>query len=107
VKAALLHPKGASLSDSQISEHVGVDDKTVGKYRAELVATSELPKSTTRLGKDNRTIDTAKIGETKAAKALADAIADFKKRDGGVRPTVNGYKSNRQGGGRGGQVIRS
>ncbi len=65
VKAALLHPKGAGLSDSQIAEHVGVNDKTVGRYRAELEATSELPKIDTRTvkrGDQEYKIDTANIG---------------------------------------------
>jgi len=55
VKAALQHPKGAEWSDVQIAEHVGVSDKTVAKYRTELTATSEIPKLTTRTGKDGKT----------------------------------------------------
>ena len=61
-KAALLHPKGAGLSDRQIAEHVGVDHKTVAKCRAELEATGELPQSTIRTGLDGRTTDTSNIG---------------------------------------------
>ncbi len=39
VKAALLHPKGAELSDRQIALHVGVTPPTVAKYRRELGST--------------------------------------------------------------------
>ena len=70
VKAALLARPG--MSDSQIADHCGVSDKTVAKHRAELEATSEIPKSTRRTGKDGRTTETANIGkapDTKAAPA--------------------------------------
>lgn len=63
VIAALKHPKGAKLADSKIALHVGVDDKTVAKYRAKLELTSEIPKSTERTGKDGRTINTERIGK--------------------------------------------
>lgn len=63
VRAALLHPNGTKLSDVQIAAHVGVNDKTVAKYRAELESTSEIPKSDERTGRDGRTTDTAKIGK--------------------------------------------
>ena len=43
VKAALLHPKAAEMSDRQIAEHVGVDNKTVAKVRKELESTEEFP----------------------------------------------------------------
>ena len=59
---ALKHPRGAKMSDGKISKHVGVDDKTVAKYRAELQSTSEIPKSSRRTGRDGRTIDTSNIG---------------------------------------------
>ncbi len=62
VKAALLHPKGAGLSDNQIAEHVGVSDKTVAAWREKLETTSEIPKSTNRKGRDGRRINTANIG---------------------------------------------
>lgn len=54
--------RGASCSNNQISKHVGVDDKTVAKYRRELESTSEIPKSTERKGADGRTQDTSNIG---------------------------------------------
>lgn len=47
-KAALLHPNGAEMSDRQIAEHVGVDQKTVLRYRKELVASEEIPQIETR-----------------------------------------------------------
>ena len=64
-KAALLHPKGAGLSDRQIAEYVGVDHKSVGKYRAELAATGEVPQIATRTvkrGDQEYQIDTSNIG---------------------------------------------
>ena len=70
-------------SDSAIATHVGVDHKTVAKYRAEL--TREVPKSATREGKDGRKIKTGKIGNatrdelisglTKRAKVPAKAAS--------------------------------
>ncbi len=63
VKQALLHPKGASLSDRQIAKHVGVDHKTVSAIRGEIEATGEIPQSDVRIGLDGRTINTAQIGE--------------------------------------------
>ncbi len=62
VKAALLHPKGAGLSDKEIGEYVGVSHSTVAKYRAELESTCQIGKSTARQGRDGRTIDTSNIG---------------------------------------------
>jgi hypothetical protein len=67
VIAALKHPKGAGMSDSQIAEHVGVDHKTVGRYRTELESTWEVPKSTVRTGQDGRTYDTTNIGKSAEA----------------------------------------
>jgi hypothetical protein len=63
VKSALLHPNGAEMSDTSIAEYVGVSSNTVLKYRAELELTSQIAKSTTRQGRDGRTIDTSNIGK--------------------------------------------
>lgn len=63
VKAALKHPKGVKLSDRQIAEHVGVDDKTVAKYRGALQTASEIPEVTTREGADGKVYDTTNIGK--------------------------------------------
>ena len=71
VKAAFLHPNGAKLSDGQIAEHVGVSDFMVRKYRAEL--TPIISESSTRTGRDGRTINTANIGKTKAAEKPASS----------------------------------
>ena len=62
IKAALLHPKGASLSDRQIALHVGVDGKTVAVMRQELELTAEIPQSNIRCGSDGRVINTKNIG---------------------------------------------
>lgn len=65
VKAALGHPKGAGMSDSQIAKHVGVHQTTVSEWRAKLnpsqgnlkIAT----RTVTRKGKTYQQ-DTANIG---------------------------------------------
>ncbi len=62
VRMALGHPNGPGLSDGAIAEHCGTDRKTVAKYRAELEATREIPKSPKRTGRDGRTIATGGIG---------------------------------------------
>ena len=78
VRAALRHPEGAKRSDNDIAKHVGVSDKTVAKYRAETVPTSEIPKSTERIGADGRTINTANIGKkTKPPEPDQDDPLDF------------------------------
>jgi hypothetical protein len=68
VKAALRHPKGAGLSDSQIARHVGVDHKTVAAWREKLEGTWEIPKSDKRTGGDGRMTNTAKIGRRRWSK---------------------------------------
>ena len=68
VKAALRHPKGAGLSDSQIARHVGVDHKTVAAWREKLEGTWDIPKSDQRTGSDGRTTNTAKIGRRRWTK---------------------------------------
>lgn len=66
VRMALKHAQAVELSDVLIADHVGVSDKTVAKYRAEMESTSEIPKSKNasrkRTGKDGRTIATENIG---------------------------------------------
>ena len=74
VKAALLHPNAAEMSDRQIAEHVGVDNKTVAKVRKEFLATEDFPQSTIRTGRDGRTIDTAKIGRCKRREEEEDEL---------------------------------
>jgi hypothetical protein len=48
VKAALLHPKGAGLSDAQIARHVGVHHDTVRQWRAKLESSCAIRKMTVR-----------------------------------------------------------
>lgn len=69
VKAALMHPKGAGLSNRQIAAHVGVDEGTVRNWREKL--TAEIPQSTKRKGHDGRTIDTSRIGKRPESEASA------------------------------------
>jgi len=64
VKAALAaKPR---LSDGAIAEHVGVSDRMVAKYRAEM--TPKVSESAERTGRDGRTINTAGIGKSAVPK---------------------------------------
>lgn len=62
-KNALLHEKGAGLSDREIARWCQVDHKTVGKIRADLVASGEIPQI------DERTVTRNGTEYTQAAKA--------------------------------------
>jgi len=73
VKAALLHPNGANLSDGQIAEHVGVSQAMVSKHRREFAPTQKDFESSTRTGRDGRAINTANIGRTTAAEKPASS----------------------------------
>jgi len=65
VKAALAaKPR---LSDAAIADHVGVSDRMVAKYRAEM--TPKVSESAERVGRDGRRINTANIGKAKAVPA--------------------------------------
>ncbi len=64
-RAALLHPTGAGLSDSQIAEHVGVSHPFVGKIRKSLEESGQLETVTSRTGADGRTRNVSKIGKAK------------------------------------------
>ncbi len=59
VRAALRHPMATKkrLSDRTIAAHVGVDPKTVGKYRAEMQRGEEIPHVNARTGKDGKTYE--------------------------------------------------
>ena len=65
-RAALLHPKGAALSDGQLAEYVGVSQPFVGKLRKELEDAGQLKIVLSRTGKDGRTRDTTNIGKSSA-----------------------------------------
>ena len=54
VRNALRHPKAQGMSNVQIAKHVGVDDKTVRRYRTEMEAASEIPSLTSRQGADGK-----------------------------------------------------
>jgi transposase len=55
VQAALKHPRGAGLSDSQIAKHVGVTQQTVSNWRKKLESSYKICKiakrTVTRKGK--------------------------------------------------------
>lgn len=67
IERALRHTNGAGKSDRQIAEHVGCSHVTVGTIRGKLTATGQVDQSTTRTGRDGRTINTANIGKAKPA----------------------------------------
>ncbi|HWQ96465.1 MAG TPA: hypothetical protein VN538_00030 [Clostridia bacterium] len=48
MKAALVHPNAAGLSDGKIAKHVGVDHKTVLSWREKLELSREIPQIATR-----------------------------------------------------------
>jgi hypothetical protein len=48
VRQALQHPEGVGRSDREIGRHCGVDHKTVGRIRAEMEASGEIPRITAR-----------------------------------------------------------
>jgi hypothetical protein len=62
ITQALMHPKGAELSNRKIAEHVGVAEGTVRIIRKELESTAQIAQSTERTGRDGRTIKTSYIG---------------------------------------------
>ena len=67
VKLALQHAEGVKKSDSEVAKHVGVDHKTVAKYRAKMSASWEIPKIDTRTvtrGKSTYRQNTVKIGKS-------------------------------------------
>ncbi len=80
VKAALIHGRGGTLSDSQIARHAGVDQKTVTNWRRELQASQEIPKiasrAVTRRGKAYRQ-DTSNIGKGKAPRRRKPSVDTF------------------------------
>lgn len=81
VKAALLHPHAAGMSNNAIARHVGVDEATVRNWRARLSASSEIPKmethTVTRLGKtyeQRATHQTGKRASGRRGKDPLDAL---------------------------------
>jgi transposase-like protein len=67
VRQALLHPYGATLSNSELARHCGVNDKTVAKIRREMETSSEIPKIDKRMVRRNGVTyeqDTRNIGNS-------------------------------------------
>ena len=79
VKAALLHGRGTTLSDTQLARHVGVDQKTVANWRRQLEASQEIPKmatrAVTRRGKTYQQ-EITNIGKRKATQPAARKSAN-------------------------------
>jgi hypothetical protein len=68
MKAALKHPKSASMSDSAIAKHLGVDHTTIGVWRRKISPTCGIHKSGKRKCADGRMINVANIGNARSAK---------------------------------------
>jgi transposase-like protein len=81
VRAALQHPNGVQLSNSQIAAHVGVTEGTIRNWRQKL--TSQITKSPQRKGRDGRSINVAKIGKPRATRNPVPDAADS---PSGARP---------------------
>ena len=69
IRAALVHPKCQGMSDTMLADYLGVHRQTVQKLRHARAAAkggdlSIIDKSTSRKGRDGRTINTARIGKT-------------------------------------------
>ncbi len=85
IRAALAHEKAATLSNRNIADHCGVAESSVRKYRDQLNLTAHFAQSTDetppkdemsptprpRTGRDGRTINTSRIGESRRATAPA------------------------------------
>ena len=57
IAEALRHEKGVKMSDRQIAEHIGVDNKTVASVRRELEGGEEIPHLECRTGKDGKSYE--------------------------------------------------
>ena len=69
IRLALKHSWAVAMSNVAIARHLGVDDKTVAKYRSEMESSEEIPQVTHRLGRDGRTYSVALIGNRPAISA--------------------------------------
>lgn len=87
VRAALLHPNGAQLSNRQISAHVGVDEGTVRNWRDKL--TAEIPQSPKRKGRDGRTINVTNIGKSATHNQTEPAPQQPQPPDCGDQPSAD------------------
>jgi hypothetical protein len=94
IRAALKHPKSAGLSNLAISRHLGVDDKTVGKYRDEMEASSEIPKIDQRTVERNGqtyTQNTTNIGASRPPTEPAQRMSEQYE----ITPIVHGVVRQR------------
>ncbi|MDD3586772.1 MAG: hypothetical protein PHQ75_06275, partial [Thermoguttaceae bacterium] len=64
VELALLHPRGAKMSNRLIARFLGVSEFLIRDIRKQLESTAILSQSTLRIGADGREIDTSNIGES-------------------------------------------
>lgn len=92
IRRVLLDEEWCKKSDSAIARHLGCTDKTVGKYRAEMELTSEIPKSAERIGADGRSINTAKIGRPSSAEggSTSEIPKSDKTSEGAGEPSSKG-----------------
>lgn len=78
VAMAFAHPKGKDMSDRGIADLVGVSPTMVAKYRPKAKLTAKDGQSKTRVGRDGRKINTAKIGKTKKARVKLSEKPEMK-----------------------------
>jgi hypothetical protein len=66
IREALRHPLGLKKSDRDIAHHIGVDHKTVAKYRTamEIRSVGETPQLKTRIGRDGKNYRATKPANT-------------------------------------------
>ncbi len=91
VKAALVHGRGTTLSDTQLARHIGVDQKTVTNWRRQLEASQEIPKMATRAvtrGGKTYQQETTNIGKRKATEPAARKRAS----QDGLNPVLRAFK---------------
>lgn len=78
IKRALRHPDGRGMSDANLARYLGVSDKTVAKFRAELEARSEIPNVETRTDTKGRAQPAKKAGR-RERRADPAGFEQFKK----------------------------
>ena len=94
VKMALLHPKGVDQSNNSIAEQVGVSLDLVNRTRNHLESTKRIVKSSKRIGKDGRVIDTANIGQKRTHShldELPEPETNFRTNADGKTMNIRGF----------------
>ena len=77
VKAALVHPKAAGLSNYQIAKHCGVAESTVRNWREQLPSTQNAQMKTVTRNGTTYLQDTTNIGKCKEGRTDEDAVPEL------------------------------